>query len=181
MTNDKERIQTSRFMSMVLRHKPKSIGLELDPQGWADVADLIDKARPKRLLTEASIRHVVANCEKQRFKLSDDGRRIRANQGHSIKVEIGLEPITPPDVLFHGTAKKSLAAIRRKGLKRMRRHHVHLSSDLNTAVAVGRRHGEPVVLEVSAGRMHDAGIPFYRSDNGVWLTEAVAPEFLREI
>lgn len=129
-------------------------------------------------LDRATLERVVGENDKQRFALSGDGRRIRASQGHSVPVELGLEPVAPPEVLFHGTAEGSVDAIRREGLRPGRRTHVHLSADHATAVAVGRRHGRPVVLRVLAGRMHRAGHAFYRSENGVWLTDQVPAEHL---
>ena len=127
------------------------------------------------------VREVVASNDKQRFSLSPDGRRIRANQGHSIDVELGLEPVRPPETLFHGTARRNVARILAEGLARRRRHHVHLSPDPRTARRVGARHGPPVVLAVAAGRMATAGHAFFLSANGVWLTEHVPPDFLREL
>jgi putative RNA 2'-phosphotransferase len=129
-------------------------------------------------LDRPTLERVVAENDKKRFALSADGTRIRASQGHSVRVELGLEPVEPPAVLFHGTADRNVEPIRHQGLRPGRRTHVHLSADEATAVAVGRRHGRPVVLRVHAGRMHAAGHAFYRSDNGVWLTDAVPPEHI---
>ena len=171
--------RTSRFLSKVLRHAPESVGLRLDGAGWVEVdALLAAAARAGVALDRAALERVVAENDKQRFALSPDGLRIRASQGHSVPVELGLEPRTPPGLLFHGTADRNVEAIRREGLRPGRRTHVHLSLDPETAVAVGRRHGRPVVLRVHAGRMHAAGHAFYRSDNGVWLTAAVPPEHI---
>ena len=172
-------VPTSRFLSKVLRHAPESVGLTLDEAGWVDVEQLLEAARRAGVaLDRATLERVVGENDKQRFALSADGRRIRASQGHSVPVELGLQPRTPPDVLFHGTADRNLESIRREGLRPGRRTHVHLSADEATAVAVGRRHGRPVVLRVLAGRMHAAGHAFYRSDNGVWLTDAVPADQL---
>lgn len=169
----------SKFLSLILRHQPETIGLTLDANGWADLDELIAKARAHgRRLDEAVIREVVASNDKQRFALDDVGRRIRANQGHSVSIEIGLQPLAPPDVLFHGTATRFLEAIRREGLKPMNRQHVHLSLDLDTAVNVGSRHGKPLVLRVRAAELATAGQAFFRSENGVWLTTAIAPAFI---
>jgi putative RNA 2'-phosphotransferase len=171
--------RVSKFLSYVLRHRPEAIGLELDAAGWADVDLLIESAgRDGRRLTRADIERVVRDNDKQRFTLSDDGTRIRANQGHSVPVELGLEPAVPPTVLYHGTVGQFLESIRAKGLLKGRRHHVHLSSDVPTAQVVGRRRGVPIILAVAAGLMHQAGHAFYRSANGVWLTDHVPPEFL---
>ncbi|HEX6369059.1 MAG TPA: RNA 2'-phosphotransferase [Longimicrobium sp.] len=172
-------VRMSRFVSKVLRHAPESVGLRLDEAGWVDVDDLLAAAaRSGVALDRATLERVVAENDKQRFALSGDGVRIRASQGHSVPVELGLAPAVPPDVLFHGTADRSLESIRAQGLVPGRRTHVHLSADEATAVNVGRRHGRPVVLRVEAGRMHRAGHAFYRSENGVWLTVAVPPEHL---
>jgi putative RNA 2'-phosphotransferase len=171
--------RVSKFLSLVLRHKPGKIGLALDDQGWADIGELIEKARASGVaLTRELITEVVATSDKQRFALDTKGERIRANQGHSIAVELGLEPAAPPAMLFHGTAKKSLPAIHAEGLKRGRRQHVHLSPDEETAIKVGRRHGRPVVLRIAAARMAATGHAFFLSTNGVWLTDCVPSEFI---
>ncbi|MEI6208857.1 MAG: RNA 2'-phosphotransferase [Desulfuromonadales bacterium] len=169
----------SKFLSLVLRHQPDAIGLNLDSAGWADITELIEKARKAGVnLTPAAIQNVVATSDKQRFRISPDGTRIRANHGHSLPVELGLPEAEPPDVLYHGTAKRNLASIRREGIRRGKRNHVHLSADKDSAVKVGVRHGQPVVLIVLAAKMHRDGIRFFYSENGVWLTEYVAPEYL---
>jgi putative RNA 2'-phosphotransferase len=171
--------KVSKFLSLVLRHQPQRIGLVLDGQGWADIDNLIGRAGASGMrLTREEILHVVATSDKQRFALDGMERRIRANQGHSIEIDLGLEPREPPPVLFHGTAEANVASIRAGGLKPGRRQHVHLSLDAATATAVGRRHGRPVVLRVSAGDMSSAGFEFFLSANGVWLTDAVPPEFI---
>ncbi|MGH1415128.1 MAG: RNA 2'-phosphotransferase [Pelagimonas sp.] len=166
----------SKFLSYVLRHDPASIGLTLDRGGWAEVQALIDRATLP--LTQSDIETVVATSDKQRFALSEDGKRIRANQGHSIDVDLGLKPIAPPDRLFHGTAQTSLTAILAQGLTAQSRHHVHLSPDPDTARTVGMRHGSPVVLVIDAAAMHAAGYVFFKSQNGVWLSDHVPPTFL---
>jgi putative RNA 2'-phosphotransferase len=169
--------KVSKFLSLVLRHQPDRIGLVLDAQGWADI-DVVIAGAHGMALTREEILQVVANSDKQRFALDDTGRRIRANQGHSIDIELGLEPREPPPMLFHGTAETNLAAIRAEGLKPGRRQYVHLSPHAATATAVGRRHGRPVVLRIAAGRMWRAGFELYLSENGVWLTDAVPAEFI---
>jgi putative RNA 2'-phosphotransferase len=164
----------SKFVSKVLRHAPESVGLRLDEAGWVDVDELLAAAeRTGVALDRPTLERVVAENDKKRFALSADGLRIRASQGHSVAVELGLTPVDPPEVLFHGTADRNLDAIRAQGLIPGRRTHVHLSADEATAVNVGRRHGQPVVLRVQSGEMHRAGRAFFRSDNGVWLTAAV--------
>ncbi len=170
----------SKFLSLVLRHQPQVIGLRLDAQGWAEVDELIAKARARGTrLDRALIEAIVRDSDKQRFKLSDDGRRIRANQGHSLAIDLGLAPAQPPQWLYHGTATHSAESIRAQGLTRQNRQHVHLSLERATAAKVGQRHGSPLVLRIQAGRMHAQGLPFYLADNGVWLTEAVPPEFIQ--
>jgi len=172
-------VRLSKFLSRVLRHDPASIGVTLDAQGWADVEELLAGARRAGVpLTREALEQVVAENDKQRYALSDDGRRIRANQGHSIPVDLGLEPIAPPAYLYHGTADQFAAAIRRDGLLPRRRTHVHLSPDEETARRVGARHGRPVVLVVDAGRLHGDGHLFYLSANGVWLTDRVPPAYI---
>jgi putative RNA 2'-phosphotransferase len=176
---EKRLVSTSKFLSLVLRHQPDQIGLELDAAGWASVDELISRAgRAGVVLTEELIREIVATNDKKRFVLSGDGSRIRANQGHSIEVDLGLQPIEPPEILFHGTAARNLESIRATGLDRRSRQHVHLSPDEATATKVGQRHGKPVVLRIRAGEMHRAGHAFYLSANGVWLTGSVPPEFI---
>lgn len=173
---------TSKFLSYVLRHAPESIGLTLDPHGWADIGELLTRARSAgQALDRATLDEVVATSEKKRFTISADGSRIRAAQGHSVTVELGIEPTTPPPVLFHGTAVGNLDAVLAEGLRPGRRQQVHLSADETTATKVGQRHGRPVVLRVDAAGMHANGQPFWRADNGVWLTDHVPPTFLPRI
>lgn len=171
-------VRTSKFLSLVLRHEPEKIGLELDAQGWVSIDELLAKAAGHLPLTAELLHEVVRTSDKQRFAISEDGTRIRANQGHSVPVELELAAQVPPEQLYHGTATRFLDSIRRHGLLRGERHHVHLSADTDTAVKVGVRHGQPVVLVVQAGDMHRAGHAFFRSDNGVWLVEHVPPSFL---
>lgn len=168
----KEYTKISKFLSFVLRHNPQSIGLELDENGWADVASLIAKSN-KLTLTNELIRQVVKTNDKQRFALSEDGLKIRASQGHSIAVDLALEAVQPPDILYHGTASRFLASIMKQGLTRQNRQHVHLSADRETALKVGSRHGIPVILVIDAARLYQQGQAFYLSDNKVWLTEKV--------
>ncbi|OCJ63648.1 RNA 2'-phosphotransferase [Agrobacterium tumefaciens] len=170
---------TSKFLSYVLRHAPESIGLTLDAQGWADVGDLLAKANASgTLLDDAGLRAVVTESDKKRFTLSEDGHRIRAAQGHSVKVDLGSAPLEPPPQLFHGTATRFLDAILQEGLRPGSRQQVHLSADSVTAHAVGQRHGKPAILMVDASRMFAAGHSFFQADNGVWLTDAVPAAYL---
>ena len=172
-------VRLSKFLSRVLRHDPASIGLTLDAQGWADVDALLSGAKRAGVpLTPELLQRVVAENDKQRFSLSADGRRIRANQGHSIPVDLGLAPRRPPAHLYHGTADRFVDSIRRDGLRPQRRNHVHLSPDAATATRVGARHGRPVVLVIEAERLHADGHVFYLAENGVWLTDRVPPEYI---
>lgn len=170
----------SKFMSLVLRHSPDTIGIALDAQGWVEVDELLERsARHGDAFTREELDTVVATSDKQRFALSEDGRRIRANQGHSIaEVDLGLAPVTPPPVLYHGTADRFLASIAAEGLRPGSRNHVHLSLDPGTGTMVGKRHGRAVVLTVDAAAMHGAGHLFMVSENGVWLTATVPPAFI---
>lgn len=178
MTSDL--VRTSKFLSLILRHKPQEIGLMLDENGWADVDELIRLAnRHGTRLSRALVDRVVADNDKQRFALSDDGQRIRANQGHSVAIDLALPPTQPPELLYHGTAAHSVDSIRSGGLRSAGRRHVHLSPDAATATRVGQRHGRPVVLVIRARDMVAEGHEFFRSDNGVWLTERVPAKFIR--
>ena len=169
----------SKFLSLILRHRPEVIGIKLDKEGWASTQELIAKLTEQgRDVDLATIQEVVRNCEKQRFKLSPDNHKIRASQGHSVSIELGLPAITPPLFLYHGTAIKNKDSILQAGLNKGNRQHVHLSADKATAIKVGQRHGKPLVLVIDTGKMHKAGIPFYQADNGVWLTDYVAPKFI---
>ena len=166
-------------MSLVLRHQSEKIGLRLDDAGWTEVNELIEACRAHGVaLTVEELRYVVANNDKKRFSFSDDGLSIRASQGHSVEIALGYEPPTPPETLYHGTAERFLNSIRERGLVKGKRHHVHLSADIETATKVGQRHGKPVVLEVKSGRMQQDGFVFYYSANGVWLTEQVPASYL---
>ena len=171
--------EISKFLSYVLRHAPGSIGIELDSQGWVGVDDLLRQAaKSGKQLTREQLREIVDTNEKKRFTLSEDGVRIRAAQGHSVAVDLGLERRQPPAMLYHGTATRFLDSILGEGLKPGSRQKVHLSRDEATAVAVGQRHGKPVVLHVDAGRMHSDGFEFWQAENGVWLTDAVPPQYI---
>lgn len=177
--NERSRTAASKFLSYVLRHEPGAIGIALDSGGWVDVHELLEAcAKHGRPLSRAELDEVVAMDSKQRFAYAGDGKRIRANQGHSTAVDLEYEPAEPPGVLFHGTVRRLLPAIREKGLLRMQRHHVHLSPDEATARVVGGRRGKPVILRVDARRMHEAGHVFYHTPNGVWLTDTVPAAFI---
>lgn len=173
----------SKFLSFVLRHDPQSIQLDMDQQGWVFVQQLIDHAKTIKgiNLDIEKISHVVASCEKQRFKLSEDSSCIKANQGHSVQVDLALQPQVPPAMLYHGTASRFLATIQQQGLKAMQRHHVHLSSNTKTALTVGQRYGKPVLLQIDAAAMQQHGHIFYCSDNQVWLTDAVPVQYIHVV
>jgi putative RNA 2'-phosphotransferase len=171
--------QLSKFLSYILRHKPDTIGLALDPQGWAPINELIAKSQAAGTsFNRNDLLEVIEKSEKKRFSLSMDGQRIRAAQGHSIPVDLGLIPQEPPRILYHGTALQFLASILSEGLKPQARQQVHLSSDIETATRVGKRHGKPVILKVEALQMHAKGYRFFLAENGVWLTDQVPSEFI---
>lgn len=173
-------VRMSKLLSLILRHQPDSFGLTLDPHGWAVIAELMEACRRRgKAFSREELDAVVAQNDKRRFAVSPDGLRIRANQGHSIAVDLELAPVEPPELLYHGTVAKFLGSIRRDGLLPGNRQYVHLSGDVETAVKVGGRRGKPVVLTVEAGRMHRDGCTFYRSENGVWLVDRVPTTYLR--
>lgn len=177
---NRQLVQLSKYLSYVLRHHPESVGLELEEGGWIPVVELLDACRrDAHPISLGQLQQVVATNDKKRFSFDATGRRIRANQGHSVEVDLELDPLEPPELLYHGTVARFLGSILQEGLVRGSRHHVHLSGDDATARRVGSRRGRPVVLVVEAGRMHRDGHPFYRSENGVWLTDAVPPAYLR--
>lgn len=178
--DQKRLVKLSKYLARHLRHQPEAIGLTLEPGGWVAVDALLAAARRHGVeLTRADLDEIVARNDKRRFSFDETAQRIRANQGHSIAVDLQLAPATPPDALYHGTSKATLGPILREGLRKMRRQHVHLSRDIATALQVGSRHGAPVVLLVDAATMARDGAEFYLSDNGVWLTESVPPHYLR--
>lgn len=171
---------TSKFLSLVLRHRPEVVGMQLDPEGWLPIDELIENANRKgNELSLERLHEVVASCEKKRFSLIDDGLKIRANQGHSIPdVELNLALVTPPNQLFHGTVAAFIESIREQGLRKRSRNHVHLSADIETAKKVGARRGKPVILTICTEAMQESGHSFYVSANGVWLTDAVPAQFI---
>lgn len=178
--DEKRKVRVSKFLSRVLRHAPEDLGLTLEPGGWVAVQDLLTGAeRAGFRVTTDELAEVVRSSDKQRFAFDGCGTRIRANQGHSVEVDLQLEPAEPPAELFHGTADRNREAILRDGLRKMARHHVHLSADQDTAIRVGTRHGRPIVFVIDAARMWADGRAFFRSANGVWLVDAVPPEYLR--
>ncbi len=172
-------VELSKFLSFVLRHKPEAIGLALDAQGWGSIEELVLKSNAAGMrLARNDVLLIAQTSKKKRFTLSDDGQRIRAAQGHSVAVDLGLTPREPPAVLYHGTATRFLDRILAEGLTPQGRQQVHLSTDQETAQHVGQRHGKPVVLQIDARRMHLKGFEFFLAENGVWLTNDVPPDFL---
>lgn len=166
----------SKFISLVLRHRPEIIGVRLEYHGaWAPVQAVLKGAK----ITMEELELIVATDEKGRYSFNEDKTKIRANQGHSVEVDLGLEPVQPPDRLYHGTVGRFLGSIQKEGLKAGTRQYVHLSADLETALGVGRRRGKPVVILVDAARMYQDQYQFFLSDNGVWMTKEVPPEYLK--
>ena len=166
-------------MSLVLRHKPEQLGLRLDENGWVEVSELLAAMCSQGLDVDADLlEEVVRENDKQRFAFNEDKTRIRANQGHSVEVDVELEETLPPDFLYHGTVEKFLDLIRESGLKKMSRQHVHLSAEIETASNVGSRRGKPVILKIKSAQMVQDGYPFFLSANGVWLTDNVPPRYI---
>lgn len=175
-------VRLSKFLSKHLRHQPEKIGLIPEPGGWVNVDDLLRAcAAAGNPISRQMLEEVVEHNDKKRFAFDESGERIRAQQGHSINVDLQLEPSEPPDVLYHGTARQNVDAILQSGLLKMRRHHVHLSANVETAIRVGSRHGKPVIFTVNTAAMSTEGWTFYRSGNGVWLVDSVPPQFLQRI
>ncbi|MCI5193123.1 MAG: RNA 2'-phosphotransferase [Candidatus Electrothrix sp. AU1_5] len=173
-------VKLSKFLSLILRHAPDKIGIQLDAKGWVAIDELLSAAKAHGAeISRERLDEVVFRNDKQRFAFSPDGLRIRANQGHSVHIDLELSPVTPPPVLFHGTATRFLPLIQSQGLQKMSRQHVHLSATREQAHRVGTRHGRPVVLEIDAEGMNDTGHLFFLSANGVWLTEFVPMSFIK--
>ena len=173
----------SRYISLILRHQPEVAGITLDAHGWAKVTDLIAGINRTRHIDVEALREIVATDSKGRYSFSDDGEFIRANQGHSVDVDVELEELEPPEFLYHGTSIDTVSIINSEGLRPMTRLYVHLSADVNTAIKTGRRKGDhkhPFVYTVKSGEMFRDGHKFYRSVNGVWLTKSVPPQYLEE-
>ena len=172
-------VTVSKFLAKRLRHAPEALGLTLQPGGWVSVDDLLAASeRAGFAISYDELIECVETNDKKRFSFDDTGDLIRANQGHSVEVDLQLEQQVPPDILFHGTVERFLESIMAEGLKKGKRHHVHLSKDIETARKVGAKRGKPIILQVEAGKMHGDGFTFYLSANGVWLTDAVPASFL---
>lgn len=173
--------ETSKFIALILRHKPETIGITLDEHGWANVEELVAGIAKQQAFDRDMLEEIVRTDSKMRYSFNEEHTLIRANQGHSIPVDVELEEKTPPDILWHGTGEKYVSSINAQGLIPKSRLYVHLSADYDTAVKVGSRHGKPVVYTVATGDMQKAGYQFYQSVNGVWLTKRVPAEFLKKI
>ena len=178
IAQDDALLRASRFLSLVLRHKPEAAGVTLDSHGWAEVDALLAGMAPRHTLTMAQLEEIVRTDDKQRYAFNDSKTKIRANQGHSVPVDVELTECEPPELLYHGTGEKYVDSILEHGLIPKTRLYVHLSKDVETAKLVGLRHGTPVVFTVQSGEMYRHGIRFYRAENGVWLTERVPSQFL---
>ncbi len=165
---------TSKKLSYILRHNPGSIGIELDKNGWAKVSDILDNLS----IARKELIEIVENNDKQRFSFNEDKTMIRANQGHSISVDLEFKTATPPVVLYHGTVGKFVASILKEGLQKRNRNHVHLSQDKDTAIKVGSRRGIPVILIIDSKSMYRDNFKFYKSENGVWLTDEVPTKYI---
>lgn len=180
MISEKQLTHISKFLSLVLRHQPETISIQLDQNGWTDVKDLIEKANNFGVkFDRETLNHIVATNAKKRFAYNDTLDKIRASQGHSIDIDLGYKNEKPPKILFHGTTDKFVQSIMETGLEKRNRQHVHLSSDLETAIKVGQRHGKPFVFKVFAEQMYNENYQFYISENGVWLTENVPTKYLK--
>ena len=177
--NEREKKIISKFLSLILRHRPETIGLCLDRNGWADIKELLQKsAVHNQSFSMEELKEIVASNDKQRFIINEDATKIRANQGHSIEVELNLASQIPPEYLYHGTVAKFLPAIKTEGLKKMSRRHVHLSKDIETAQRVGNRRGEALILRIRSLAMQKNGFIFYLSENEVWLTDKVPYQYI---
>ena len=179
MLTEKETTHISKFLSLVLRHKPETIGVTLDENGWVSVDTLLERINISGTEIDIGIlKYIVDTNAKKRFAFNEDLTLIRAGQGHSVTIELGYTPQQPPEILYHGTAIKNIKSILQHGLEKRERHHVHLSSDIATATNVGSRHGKPVIFKVASARMYTDGYTFIVSENKVWLTDNVPPKYL---
>lgn len=180
MRDDKQSIQISKFLSLILRHKPETIGIQLDKNGWVDCKELIEKAINYGIeLDYQMLLEIVETNPKKRFQFNVTFNKIRASQGHSISIELGYLNQKPPEILYHGTSEKAVQSILERGLEKRNRQHVHLSTDIKTAIKVGQRHGKPFVFKVQSEQMFNNNFKFFISANGVWLTEFVPPKYLK--
>jgi putative RNA 2'-phosphotransferase len=177
--NPQDLVRRSKFLALVLRHAPETVGVTLDRAGWVSVTELLAGCeRAGKRMSLDDLREVVTTNNKRRFEFNEDCTLIRARQGHSTDVDLEYEPCSPPELLYHGTYSEAVEAVRSSGLKKMKRHHVHLSTELRLAMEVGSRRGKPVLVTVQSGEMHRAGHVFYLTGNNVWLVDEVPPQFL---
>ncbi len=177
--NENQLKRDSKFLSLILRHQPERIGIQLDEQGWVSVDELLQQLNKHGKKFDLNkLQEVVENNNKKRFAFNEDASKIRANQGHSVQINLGYEATAPPEILFHGTATRFLDSIKATGLQKRSRHHVHLSADKDTAENVGKRHGKVIILQIKAQAMQEAGFEFYLSENKVWLTDNVPVEYI---
>lgn len=174
-------IKTSRFISLILRHKPETIGITLDEHGWANVEELIAGVNKKYPIDMQILEKIVNDDDKNRYSFNGDKTMIRANQGHSIPVDVELKKLNPPDILYHGTGEKYVESIKKQGLIRKNRLYVHLSNNIEIAEKVGKRHGKPVIYEIDCKKMIEDGIEFFKSENNVWLVESVSVKYLKKL
>lgn len=174
-------IKTSRFISLILRHKPETIGITLDEHGWANVEELIAGVNKKYPIDMQILEKIVNDDDKNRYSFNGDKTMIRANQGHSIPVDVELKKLNPPDILYHGTGEKYVESIKKQGLIRKNRLYVHLSDNIEIAEKVGKRHGKPVIYEIDCKKMIEDGIEFFKSENNVWLVESVSVKYLKKL
>ena len=180
MISEKQNIKISKFLSLVLRHKPETIQIQLDDNGWVSVRELIEKLNNNgKAINLEILKYVVETNSKKRFAFNDNKTKIRASQGHSLQIDLKYKPINPPDKLYHGTSERFLNSILKSGIEKRNRQHVHLSSDIETALKVGQRHGKPVILKIQTAKMHMDGHKFYLSENNVWLTDYVPVEYIK--
>lgn len=175
--NKKEEQKISKFISLILRHKPEIINVTLDKNGWCDTETLLKACK----ITIEDLTSIVNNDNKQRYSFNADKTKIRANQGHSINVDLTLNPIKPPLMLYHGTSTKYLKSIMQEGIKKMNRQYVHLSDNVETARTVGKRHGKPILLQVDSNKMYNDGYDFYLSDNKVWLSNYIPAKYIKQL
>ncbi len=181
MISEKQIANISKFLSLVLRHQPETIGIQLDQNGWTDITELIAKSNGYGIqFDRETLNHIVETNSKKRFAINDTNDKIRASQGHSIEIELGYTNQIPPELLFHGTAVKFVKSILDTGLEKRNRQHVHLSADIETAIKVGQRHGNPIVFKILAEQMYNDKFEFFISDNGVWLTDNVPTKYLKQ-
>ena len=179
LMNEKEIRRKSKYLSLVLRHQPETIGIELDESGWVEVEELLAcLQRHGKTMSRETLELVVQTNDKQRFSFNEERTRIRANQGHSVEIDLGYEPAVPPEILYHGTPQQFVEIISREGLRKMQRHHVHLHVDEEIGLTVGKRRGKPVLLKIRALEMHQAGCEFFVTPNQVWLTDNVPVEYI---